>query len=80
MIAKKPAKTAPRERSSPQNGTPEFVPYAYRQQKRRRTGAAQVQPDGIPKTTPAGAESSRHAYPASDELAGGRRVPIVNDP
>ena len=49
MIAKKPTKTAPRERSSPQNGIPEFVPYAYRQQKRRHTEAAQVQLGGIPK-------------------------------
>ena len=42
MIAKKASSTAPRERSSPQNGTPEFVPYVYRQQKRRNTEAAQL--------------------------------------
>ncbi len=36
VIAKKAAKTAPRERSSPQNGIPELVPYVYRQQKRRK--------------------------------------------
>jgi hypothetical protein len=52
MIAKKTTKTAPRERSSPQNGRPELVPYVYRQQKRGSTEAAQaaqVQHGGIPK-------------------------------
>ena|SRR5260370_42492454 len=38
----KAAKTAPRERSSPQNGLPEPVPYVYRQQKRRNTYAARI--------------------------------------
>ena len=49
MIAKKATTTAPRERRSPQNGRPELVPYAYRQQKRRNTEAAQAQLGGIPK-------------------------------
>jgi hypothetical protein len=38
----KALKTAPRERSSPQNGLPESVPYVYRQQKRRNTYAARI--------------------------------------
>src|ERR1019366_4513282 len=42
MIAKKAAKTAPRERSSAQNGMPEPVPYVYRAQKRRDTDAARI--------------------------------------
>jgi hypothetical protein len=42
MIAKKASSTAPRERSSPQNGIPEFVPYVYRQHKRRDTDAAPI--------------------------------------
>jgi hypothetical protein len=42
MIAKKAARTAPRERSSAQNGIPELVPYVYRQQKRRNTDAARI--------------------------------------
>jgi hypothetical protein len=42
MIAKKASSTAPRERSARQNGIPEFVPYVYRQQKRRNTDAARI--------------------------------------
>jgi hypothetical protein len=42
MIAKNAAKTAPRERSSQQNGIPELVPYVYRQQKRRDADAARL--------------------------------------
>ena len=42
MIAKKAATIAPRERSSPQNGIPELVPYVYRQQKRRDNDAART--------------------------------------
>lgn len=42
MTAINAAKTAPRERTSPQNGLPEPVPYVYRQQKRRNTYAARI--------------------------------------
>jgi hypothetical protein len=42
MTAIRAAKTAPRERTSPQNGLPEPVPYVYRQQKRRNTYAARI--------------------------------------
>lgn len=42
MTAIRAAKTAPRERISPQNGLPEPVPYVYRQQSRRNTYAARI--------------------------------------
>lgn len=42
MTAIRTVKTAPRERSSPQNGLPELVPYVYRQQKRADTYAARI--------------------------------------
>ena len=42
MTAIKAAKTAPRERTSSQNGLPEPVPYVYRQQKRSNTYAARI--------------------------------------
>jgi hypothetical protein len=38
----KAAKTAPRERTTRQNGLPEPVPYVYRQQQRRNTYAARI--------------------------------------
>lgn len=42
MTAIRAAKTAPRERISPQNGLPEPVRYVYRQQNRRNTYAARI--------------------------------------
>ena len=42
MTAIKAAKTAPRQRTSPQNGLPEPVPYVYGQQTRRNTYAARL--------------------------------------
>jgi hypothetical protein len=42
MTAIRAVRTAPRERSSPQNGLPELVPYVYRQQKHRNTYAARI--------------------------------------
>jgi hypothetical protein len=42
MTAIRAAKAAPRERTPPQNGLPEPVPYVYRQQKRRNTYAARI--------------------------------------
>ncbi len=38
----KVTKTTPRERTSPQNGMPEPVPYVYRQHKRRNDWAARI--------------------------------------
>ncbi len=41
-MAIKAMKSAPRERSSQQNGLPEPVPYVYRAQRRRNTYAARI--------------------------------------
>ena len=42
MPAIKATSTAPRQRTSPQNGLPEPVPYVYGQQTRRNTYAARI--------------------------------------
>jgi len=42
MPAIKATSTAPRQRTSPQNGLPELVPYVYGQQTRRNTYAARI--------------------------------------
>ena len=42
MTARKAVRTAPRTRSSSQNGLPEQVLYVYRQQKRLDTDAARA--------------------------------------
>jgi hypothetical protein len=42
MPAIKATSTAPRQRTSPQNGLPELVPYVYGQQARRNTYAARI--------------------------------------
>jgi hypothetical protein len=42
MTAIKTASAAPRQRTSPQNGLPERVPYVYGQETRRNTYAARI--------------------------------------
>ena len=42
MPAIKGTSIAPRQRTSPQNGLPELVPYVYGQQTRRNTYAARI--------------------------------------
>lgn len=42
MPAIKATSTAPRQRTSPQNGLPELRPYVYGQQTRRNTYAARI--------------------------------------
>jgi hypothetical protein len=42
MPAIKATSIAPRQRTSPQNGLPELVPYVYGQQTRRNTYAARI--------------------------------------
>lgn len=42
MPAIKATSVAPRQRTSPQNGLPELVPYVYGQQTRRNTYAARI--------------------------------------
>ena len=42
MSAIKATSLAPRQRTSPQNGLPELVPYVYGQQTRRNTYAARI--------------------------------------
>ena len=42
MPAIKATSTAPRQRTSPQNGLPELVPYVYGQQTCRNTYAARI--------------------------------------
>lgn len=42
MTAIKAPRTSPRQRTSPQNGLPEHVPYVYGQQTRRNTYAARI--------------------------------------
>jgi hypothetical protein len=42
MPAIKARSIAPRQRTSPQNGLPELVPYVYGQQTRRNTYAARI--------------------------------------
>jgi hypothetical protein len=49
MTAIKTASAAPRQRTSPQNGLPERVPYVYGQQTRRNTYAARIARRNAPK-------------------------------
>ena len=42
MTASRAPRTAPRQRTSAQNGMPERVPYVYREQARRNTYAGRI--------------------------------------